>query len=122
MATVITINVGGRLVITLESTLRQSPFLAKLLFADWAPTAAHVNGSLFIDADPILFEHVLNFLRRLFPPIFWSRTDGFDFALYLRLLNEAEYFQLDALADWIRERKKVFSLPPVVLIGPGIRH
>ncbi|OQN95576.1 hypothetical protein B0A48_18540 [Cryoendolithus antarcticus] len=86
MASVSTINVGGRHTVP---RLRLS----------------RVNGLLFFDADPILFEHVLNFLRRPFPPIFWTRTNGFDLALYVRLLNEAEYFQLDALADWIREKK-----------------
>lgn len=66
---------------------------------------AQADGSYFIDADGDLFKHILIYLRRGTFPIFYTNSDGHDYGLYLALLNEAEYFGLPTLADWIREQK-----------------
>jgi hypothetical protein len=97
------INVGGRSFTTLKSTLEQSPFLKAMLSSQWAGNTGHVNGVSFIDRSPLLFQHILDFLRSSVPPIFWTRTNGFDLSLYASLICEAEYFQLEALATWIRD-------------------
>jgi hypothetical protein len=100
------INVGGRPFTTLKSTLKQSPFFANMLSARWAEsTAYHVDGAPFVDRSPLLFEHILDFLRSAAPPIFWTRTNGFDLPLYASLLREAEYFQIEALPTWIRNEE-----------------
>jgi hypothetical protein len=38
-------------------------------------------------------------------PLFWSKSEGFDYALYHRVQTEAEVFKVDALHDWIRDKK-----------------
>ncbi|KAF3031155.1 hypothetical protein E8E11_000733 [Didymella keratinophila] len=100
------INVGGRPFTTLKSTLEQSPYFANMLSPRWAEsTTYHVNGAPFVDRSPLLFEHILDFLRSAAPPIFWTRTNGFDLPLYASLLREAEYLQVEALATWIRNEQ-----------------
>jgi len=66
----------------------------------WEPEA---DGSYFLDADPELFTHLLRFMRRpQVYPLFYDRAKGFDYDLYNRLQVEAEYFQMDSLATWIK--------------------
>lgn len=104
------INVGGRLFTTLKSTLERSPFLATMLSSQWAGSACSVNGVPFVDRSPLLFEHILDFLRSSAPPIFWTRTNGFDLPLYASLLREAEYFQIEALTTWIRKEQYTHAI------------
>lgn len=104
------INVGGRSFTTLKSTLEQSPFLSAMLSSHWAGSTCCVNGMPFVDRSPILFEHILDFLRSSAPPIFWTRTNGFDLPLYASLLREAEYFQLEALTTWIRNEQYIHTI------------
>lgn len=96
-------NVGGRQFSSLHSTLIQSPLLATLLSDKLSAAHSHTDGIPFVDRNPDLFEHVLQSRRTSFPPVIWSQSGGFDLSLYTRLLREAEYFQLLALAGWIRE-------------------
>lgn len=110
-AGIITLNVGGRKFVTLISTLTsQSTYFAAVLSGRWEEEACQVDGDLFIDADPTLFEHILNFLRRSVPPIFWTRTNGFDYPLYATLHHEAQYFGITALGQWIAERRYLHSV------------
>ena len=105
-AGIITINVGGRKFVTLESTLTsQSTYFTALLSDRWEESLPQVDGQPFIDADPAIFEHILNFLRRSIPPLFWTRTNGFDYSLYSTLYREAEYFGIEALAEWISKQQ-----------------
>ncbi|RAR00165.1 btb poz-like protein [Stemphylium lycopersici] len=110
MTEAFTINVGGRSFTTLKSTLERSPFLATLLSSHWAGSTCYFNGVVFVDRSPLLFEHILDFLRSSAPPIFWTRTNGFDLPLYASLLREAEYFQIEALAIWIRNRQYINAI------------
>ena len=104
----ITVNVGGRRFTTLQSTLTsQSSFFAGMLSGAWPEQACQINGELFVDANPDPFNHILNYLRRSFPPVFWTRTGGFDLPLYAAVLREAEYFGVATLAHWIREKKYI---------------
>jgi hypothetical protein len=105
------INVGGRPFTTLRSTLEQSPYFANMLSPCWTEsTTYHVSGAPFVDRSPLLFEHILNFLRSTAPPVFWTRTDGFGLPLYASLLREAEYFQVDALTTWIRNEQYINAI------------
>ena len=62
-------NVGGRPFTTLKSTLEQSPYFANMLSPRWAEsTTYYVNGAPFVDRSPLLFEHILDFLRSYVPP------------------------------------------------------
>jgi hypothetical protein len=104
------INVGGRPFTTLKSTLEQSPFLNAMLSDEWAGSACCIDEMPFLDRSPLLFEHILDFLRSSVPPIFWTRTNGFDLPLYASLLHEAEYFQLEALTTWIRNEQYINTI------------
>ncbi|KAL5380683.1 hypothetical protein PMIN02_010564 [Paraphaeosphaeria minitans] len=104
------INVGGRSFTTLKSTLEQSPFLNAMLSDRWTDSTYDVNGVPFIDRSPLLFEHILDFLRSSVPPIFWTRMNGFDLPLYASLFHEAEYFQLEVLATWIRNEQYINTI------------
>jgi hypothetical protein len=99
------LNIGGRRFEVLRSTLMKSGALSDMISGTllWA---AEPDGSYFLDTDPDAFEHVLRFMRRpsIFP-LFWSKSEGFDYAQYHRVQTEAEVFKVDALHDWIRDKK-----------------
>ncbi|KAH7069082.1 hypothetical protein BKA63DRAFT_536332 [Paraphoma chrysanthemicola] len=101
----ITLDIGGRTFKTSLSTLQESGLFRQQLSDrfTWAP---QVDGSYFLDADPDLFEHLLRFMRRpeVFP-LFYTKDRGFDYDLYNRLEAEVEYFQIDDLRDWIKEKR-----------------
>jgi hypothetical protein len=104
--TVIILDIGGRKFKTETATLCADSGLFRHQLSDlyqWTPQA---DGSYFLDADPEIFEHVLRFMRRpsVFP-LFYDAVRGFDYGLYSRLQAEADYFQVDSLRDWIREKK-----------------
>ncbi len=63
------------------------------------------DGTYFIDADPDLFEHVLRYLRRGVFPVFFDATNGHNYHLYFSLLEEARYFQIPRLADWLEKKR-----------------
>jgi BTB/POZ domain-containing protein KCTD9 len=85
---------------------------------------AEEDGSYFIDADADLFVHILRYLRRGVLPLFYDKMKGHDFALYHALLQEAKYFQIPQLEEWLerehytRAVKTLYS-PTTVLEGAG---
>jgi hypothetical protein len=102
---VMKLNVGGRRFEVMRSTLMKSGALSAMISSTLA-WPAEPDGSYFLDTDPDAFEHVLRFMRRptIFP-LFWSKSEGFDYALYHRVQTEANVFKVDALQDWIRDKK-----------------
>ncbi|KAF1992811.1 hypothetical protein P154DRAFT_380384, partial [Amniculicola lignicola CBS 123094] len=99
----ITLDVGGRLIRALRTTLDRSPRLAKLV--ERFAVNMQCDGTIFVDADIEVFSHVLSFLRRPDTfPLFWSKATGFDYGLYARVKEEARYFGVKGLVDWIEER------------------
>ncbi|OCL04808.1 hypothetical protein AOQ84DRAFT_345683 [Glonium stellatum] len=96
----ITLQVGEQTFITTATTLtEESGFFSSLLSGRWDNTQP--DGSYFIDADPDLFKHILRYLRRGVLPIFYDSGKGHDHALYLALLEEAKYFQIPRLEEWL---------------------
>jgi hypothetical protein len=107
MATkVIILDVGGRKFHTTAAVLSISPWFEHL-FTRWDHCIElQEDGSLFIDADPDAFDHLLRFMRRPSKfPLFWTREYGFDYAFYSRLEAEADYFALDDLKEWISKKR-----------------
>ncbi|KAI9375528.1 hypothetical protein BJX61DRAFT_539680 [Aspergillus egyptiacus] len=68
------------------------------------------TGLIYIDADPTLFKHILRYLRRGVLPIFYDNDRGHDHALYLALLEEARYFQIARLQDWLENKRYLYAL------------
>lgn len=105
------LNVGGEKFVTRTSTLTEgSTYFAKLLSPQWISSTTLVDGGIFVDADPHLFRHILNYLIRSMPPIFWTRTNGFDHPLYATLLEEARYFGVGSLDQWIADKRYMASI------------
>ncbi|KAL1799002.1 hypothetical protein ACET3X_003039 [Alternaria dauci] len=100
----IILDVSGRKFRTSKSVLSVSPYFESLL-TRWEDCAdLQADGSYYIDADAATFEHILNFMRRPSRfPLYWTKEDGFDLALYCRVEAEADYFLLKGLRDWINQ-------------------
>jgi hypothetical protein len=101
----IALEVGERRFTTLVSTLsEESTFFAALLSDRWTDSQSD-DGSYFIDADGDLFVHILRYLRRGLLPVAYDNARGFDYGFYQALAAEAEYFGIDRLHRWIKEKK-----------------
>ncbi|KAK6591828.1 hypothetical protein H4I96_12105 [Botrytis cinerea] len=105
----ITLQVGERrFVTTLDTLTHESAFFAALLPGRW--DNQEIDGSYFIDADPELFDHILCYLRRSVLPIFWDIVNGHNHTMYLALLEEAKYFQIPRLEDWLKNKRYLHAI------------
>jgi BTB/POZ domain len=97
----VTLNVGGRKFLTTIGTLvDRSNYFASLFSGRWA-MPKQLDGSIFIDTDPNVFEHVLRYLRRGVFPLAFDKETGHDYKLYIEILSEARYFQIPKLEKWL---------------------
>ncbi|KAF2497895.1 hypothetical protein BU16DRAFT_456850 [Lophium mytilinum] len=110
----ITLTVGERTFRTSRGTLTAG---SKHFRAFLAPKQASDTPDYFIDGDGNTFEHLLRFLRRpsIFP-LFWSKAEGHDFALYEALQQEAEQYGVDKLAEWLKAKKYLEAVKLVTKI------
>lgn len=110
---IVDLNVGGMRFSTSKKVLLK--FDKSLLF-EWFSGNANLSssklpkdktGCVFIDRDGELFRYVLDFLRcdRLILPD--------KFADRRRLLNEAQYYKLDRLADYLGRSSSGATVPPL---------
>lgn len=109
---VVVLNVGGTLITTLYSTLCSSPSQ----LADWAehdfnhlPRDRH--GHPFLDRDPTIFAHLINYLRGYGLP---SKADDL-----VVVAEDADLLRLDAL------KREIGLNPPSMwrfTPGPGVRE
>ncbi|KAF2872625.1 hypothetical protein BDV95DRAFT_391474 [Massariosphaeria phaeospora] len=102
----ITLDVGGRKIRTIRATLTASSWFNSLLERWDDDGMRQADGSYFIDANPDVFQYILDFMRRESTfPLLYSRETGFELPLYNKIAAEADYFGLHDLRDWIREGK-----------------
>jgi hypothetical protein len=113
----IVLDVSGCVYRTHKATLQTSPYFRNLM-ERWDDCCdRQENGSLFVDADPNTFQHILDFMRRPSKfPLFWTKQTGFDYALYNKLEEEADYFLLHDLRDWIKETRYLDAVRTLVEI------
>lgn len=105
------LNVGGREFRTTVGTLTaNSGFFAAYFSGRWTvPKLA--DGSVFVDADPDLFEHILRYLRHgIFPIAYDELHYRHDVNLYQRLTALAGYFDIPKLNTWLAESLWVKSV------------
>jgi hypothetical protein len=101
----VVLDVSGRKYQTHKITLQASQYFQNLLTRWEYCSDRQEDGSYFIDADPDVFRHILEFMRRPSKfPLFWTKGTGFDYALYTKLEAEADYFLLHDLRDWIQKK------------------
>ncbi|KAH8803634.1 hypothetical protein F5884DRAFT_837419 [Xylogone sp. PMI_703] len=111
---IIVLDVSGRKYKTQKATLEVSPYFQSLL-KRWDDSDRQEDGSYFVDADPTVFQHILDFMRRPSKfPLFWTKETSFDYVLYNKLEAEADYFLLHDLRDWIREKCYLEAVKVVV--------
>ena len=99
----IRLQVCERWFTTTTATLTDIPFFAAFLKPEWG--SQQPDGSYFLDADPEIFEHTLRYLRHGSLPLFYARQQGFDHAKYSLLLAQADYFGIEELVNWVKEKK-----------------
>ncbi|KAI2467794.1 hypothetical protein F4781DRAFT_433021 [Annulohypoxylon bovei var. microspora] len=106
----ITLQVGERRFTTYRNTLIKKSiyFAARLGHRRTGYIANDVDidrdGSYFIDADPAIFEHILNHMRSGDYPLFFDAgTLTIDYAKYISLLGQAQHFGLRDLKTWIEK-------------------
>ena len=100
----ITLQIGERSFKTTLSTLTAGSSYFASSFSGRRPCSLP-DGSLFVDADPDAFAHVLRYLRTGAMPLFWSQAAGFDLGLYSSVLASADYFGVDKLSAWIQGKR-----------------
>ena len=69
----------------------KSAFLSAMISGTWAGDRLE-NGAYFIDADPDIFEHVLRYLRHGTYPLFYSKSQGYNYQQYLAVLERTSSF------------------------------
>ena len=96
---VINLNVGGQIYTTSLATLtKYSESMLAAMFSGRFAAQKDSNGNYFIDRDGALFRYILGFLRNgeLHVP-----ENFHEFGL---LLKEAEFFQIPALTDAVKQQ------------------
>jgi BTB/POZ domain-containing protein KCTD9 len=69
----------------------------------WPPQQRH-DGSYFIDADPNIFQYILQYLRDGTLPLFYA-NGTWNHEMYVTLLGAARYFGIDYLQRWIESKR-----------------
>ncbi|KAK4197647.1 BTB/POZ protein [Triangularia verruculosa] len=97
----VTLNVSGRKFTTTINTLNgRSLFFAQVFQGDWK-SSRQEDGSIFIDSNPEVFSHVLQYLRRGVFPLAYDQRRGHDYKLYADILAEAKFFGIPKLECWL---------------------
>jgi hypothetical protein len=111
----IVLDVSGCVYKTQKATLQTSPYFRNIV-GRWNDCCDRQDdGSLFVDADPKTFQHILDFMRRPSKfPLFWTKHSAFDYALYNKLEEEADYFVLHDLRDWIKQKRYLDAVKTIV--------
>ncbi|KAI1633240.1 hypothetical protein F4809DRAFT_623968 [Biscogniauxia mediterranea] len=107
---VIVVSVGKRdFKATRKTLVSGSEYFAKRIEEGWCHDSESL--SYFVDRDPDLFTHILEFLRSGRPPLFFDfNTHVFDLVRYQALLVEARFFGMPKLEGWVAGKKYLRSI------------
>ena len=100
---IIKLNVGGKVYITMKSTLLQSPWF-ETFFSGKFKTEKINGDEYFIDRDPYFFSHVLTYLRNG-KNINLSDFEGNE-DLFESFVFECKYFGIDVKEKWPPKKQK----------------
>lgn len=84
-----------------ETLVEESAFFASRL----SGPSHSVDRKLTLDMDPVIFTHVLRYLRHGVLPFFYDQIRGFDHNLYSLVLAQADSLRIERLSSWIRDRR-----------------
>ena len=65
---------------------------------------------IFLDLDGDVFAHILRYQRSKTFPLFYTHANGFDYGLYVSVLQMAEYLGIEKLAAWIRGQRYLYAI------------
>lgn len=70
------------------------------------------DGSIFVNGNLKLFEHLLEYLLRGVFPLAYDKRKGHDYLFYTQILEEAKYFDCPLLVLWLEDEcyKKCVSM------------
>ena len=93
---IIKLNVGGKLFVTLKSTLAfdKDSYLWLLIQDGGLELVKDENGYLFIDREPTYFHIILNFLRT---GKFVTETDKDPLIVLSQIMQEATFYNIKGL-------------------------
>jgi len=58
-------------------------------------------GSYFVDIDGDTFKHILKYMHSGIFPVLYDKNKGHEFAVYLTILQQADYLISPALSKWL---------------------
>ncbi|KAL8785780.1 MAG: hypothetical protein Q9213_003158 [Squamulea squamosa] len=100
----IVIQVGEQRFYTSSDSLSRSDHLNAMISCRW-DSNKQPDGSYFIDADPEVFKHVLQYLRLGVYPLCYDKAKGHDFAMYASIQKLANYLIIPKLVEWLSQRQ-----------------
>ncbi len=107
-----------------ETLIAESSYFSALLSGRWPDPAE--DGKYTLDMDAEVFTHILRYLRSGMLPVFYDDTKGFDHALYVLVLEQAEFLGIDRLRKWIQDKRYLQAVTKArsvkILLGEKIEQ
>ncbi|KAL8773755.1 MAG: hypothetical protein Q9209_001523 [Squamulea sp. 1 TL-2023] len=100
----IVLQVGEQRFHTSSDSLSRSDHLNAMISGHW-DSGRQPDGSYFIDADPEVFKHILQYLRLGLYPLCYDKAKGHDFAMYASIHKLANYLIIPNLVEWLSQRQ-----------------
>lgn len=94
----VTLDIGGERFATSLSALTSQPGYFRALFSGRTPIQKDKDGCFFIDRDPCVFRHVVNYLRG--QPLSLRLTKEEEETL----LEECKFYELESMANELQSR------------------
>ncbi|KAK3320390.1 hypothetical protein B0T19DRAFT_429537 [Cercophora scortea] len=116
------LDVGGRqFVTTVGSLVQRSGYFSDFFTGSWQDVK-QADGSIFVDTDPGVFEHILKYLRRGVFPLAYDQKRGHNFALYADVLAEAQFFRTPKLENWLTAKLYLNCISFSTVWSPSYTH
>lgn len=114
----ITVHIGEEQFVTTRETLSEgmtegSQYFRHLFHFENATRPVEDNMSertlrlseYYLDANPTIFSHLLEYLRDGVMPLLWTEEKGFDYVAYAKLEKMADFLVVERLRRWISAKR-----------------